>query len=134
MDGARTVARTFLGGLAAEVQTFIPLTAGGNDRVREFDEKFFGMDIEAALAKITELNQEAFAQGLRDSTQSTYDSGARSYEYFCGKYGFRPYPTCEKTLIAFFGWSAVRVTVGTINNYLAGIHSVKAHRVRPPMG
>ena len=123
VDGARTVARTFLGGLAAEVQTFIPLTAGGNDRVREFDEKFFGMDIEAALAKITELNHEAFAQGLRDSTQSTYDSGVRSYEYFCGKYGFRPYPTCEKTLIAFVGWSAVRVTVGTINNYLAGIRS-----------
>jgi hypothetical protein len=86
MDGARTVARTFLGGLTAEVRTFIPPTAGGNDRVKKFDEKFFGMDIEAALAKINELNHEAFAQGLR--TQSTYDKGVRSYEYFCGKYGF----------------------------------------------
>ena len=37
---------------------------------------FFGMDIEAVLNKITELNHEAFAQGLRESTQATYDSGA----------------------------------------------------------
>ena len=66
VDGAHTVARTFLGGLAAEVRTSIPPTAGGNDRVKEFVERFFGMDIEAALAKITELNHEAFAQGLRD--------------------------------------------------------------------
>jgi hypothetical protein len=121
--GAHVVARTFLSGLAAELQTVVPPTTGGTDRVKEFDERFFGMDIEAALNKITELNHEAFAQGLRESTQATYDSGVRSYEYFCGKYGFRPYPTCEKTLIAFVGWSAVRVTVGSINNYLSGIRS-----------
>ena len=102
--GAHVVARTFLSGLAAELQTVVPPTTGGTDRVKEFDERFFGMDIEAALNKITELNHEAFAQGLRESTQATYDSGVRSYEYFCGKYGFRPYPTCEKTLIAFVGW------------------------------
>ncbi len=57
-------------------------TTGGADRVKEFDEKFFEMDIEAALAKITELSHEAFAQCLRESTQATYDSGVRSYEYF----------------------------------------------------
>ncbi len=80
--GAQTVARTFLTGLATEIQASVPPTAGGNDRVKQFDEEFFGMNVEAALAKITELNHEAFAQGLRDSTQSTYDSGVRSYEYF----------------------------------------------------
>ncbi len=54
VSGAQIVARTFLGGLATEVQTSIPPTTGGTDRVKEFDEKFFGMDIEAALAKINE--------------------------------------------------------------------------------
>jgi hypothetical protein len=117
-QGPQTVARTFLTGLATEIPT-----AGGNDRVKQFDEAFFGMNVEAVSAKITELNHEAFAQGLRDSTQSTYDSGVRSYEYFCAKYGFRPNPTREKTLIAFVGWSAVRDTVGSIDNYLSGIRS-----------
>ncbi len=86
--GAQIVARTFLSGPATEVRTSIPPTAGGTDRVKEFDEKFFGMDIEAALVQITELNHEAFAQGLRESTQATYDSGVRSYEYFAGSMVF----------------------------------------------
>ena len=39
--GAHVVARTFLSGLAAELQTVVPPTTGGTDRVKEFDEKFF---------------------------------------------------------------------------------------------
>ena len=130
--GAHVVARTFLSGLAAELQTVVPPTTGGTDRVKEFDERFFGMDIEAALNKITELNHEAFAQGLRESTQATYEPGVQ-LRVLLWEIRFSAVPhvredvDCFCRLVGSAGYS-------WINQQLPVGHSVKAHRMRSPVG
>lgn len=93
------------------------------DSNRDWNKPIWGPDPAEALRKIQAVSVVSYFQGLRPTTTATYGSGVFSYEFFCRTFDFKPYPASDDALMYFCTWSAARISVDSISNYLSAIRS-----------
>jgi hypothetical protein len=97
-------------------------------RLQTYHSETWGDDIAQAWSAINTVACQAFANGIRVTTQESYRSGIVSYEFFCEQMKLTAYPATEETLIAYVVWSSRRISAQSMSNYLSAVRSAHLSR------